>query len=109
MNTISNQSQTQDRIDSLAYDLQNNRGRHFDPATLADLLDLCPAQNVWMYEPDPLTDHIFATFKLEATNGSLFFMGCLLNTDNEVLEWIGPFDLVPPSKLVSVQQSALAA
>jgi len=88
----------QERIDSIAFDLSKNNGKFYDhsPETLAGLLDLCPEQDVWMYEPDPSdldASNIFATFRLVANNGMIFHMSCLMNEDSEVLEWIGPHDI----------------
>ena len=103
----------QERIDSVAFDLFRNSGRFFDhtPSVLAGLLDICPEQDVWMYEPDlrdPDAGLTYATFRLQATNGTIFHMSCLLNDQSEVLEWIGPHDikLAKTYKAASVQAIA---
>ena len=110
----SNQQQIQERIDSVAFDLFKNQGAFFDhPAEiLAGLLDLCPEQDVWMYEPDPSdveSNLTYATFRLIATNGTTFHMSCLLNNDSEILEWIGPHDLSIPASFKPAAVQALAA
>ena len=97
MSTVK-EANIQERIDSIAFDLSKNNGKFYDhsPETLAGLLDLCPEQDVWMYEPDPSdldASNLFATFRLVANNGTIFHMSCLLSEDSEVLEWIGPHDM----------------
>ena len=104
----------QDRIDSVAFDLFRNGGKFFDlsPEILAGILDLCPEQNVWMYEPDPTDPEsklTYATFRLQASNGTTFHMSCLLNESSEVLEWIGPHDVIFPKTYTPAQIQALAA
>lgn len=104
----------QERIDSVAFDLYKNGGNFFDltPALLAGLLDLYPEQDVWMYEPDPSdleSKLTYATFRLQASNGSTFHMSCLLNEHSEVLEWIGPHDISFPKTLKPVTIAAMAA
>ena len=104
----------QERIDSVAFDLCKRGGKFFDftPEILAGLLDLCPEQNVWMYEPD-LSDTdaglTYATFRIQATNGTIFHMSCLLNDQSEVLEWIGPHDLKLPKTFEPASVQAIAA
>ncbi|MCB0665444.1 MAG: hypothetical protein KDC80_06460 [Saprospiraceae bacterium] len=104
----------QERIDSIAYDLFCAGGKFFDyaPEILAGLLDLRPEQNVWMYEPDPddpESNRTYATFKLQASNGTTFHMSCLLNRSSEILEWIGPYDVVFPKSHKPVVLPAMAA
>ena len=89
---------TQERINAIAAELCQSNGvcQDHTPASLAELLDLCPEQDVWMYEADPSDSsetRMYATFRMVATNGILFHMSCLINQDSEVLEWIGPYDL----------------
>jgi hypothetical protein len=108
------QQQIQERIDSIAFDLFKTKGAFFDhPAEiLAGLLDLCPEQDVWMYEPDPSdleNNHTYATFRLIATNGTTFHMSCLLNRESEILEWIGPHDLSIPASFKPAVAQAIAA
>jgi hypothetical protein len=102
---------TQERIDAVVFDLLINEGKFFDhsPEILAGLLDLCPDQDVWMYEPDPIDPDgglTLATFRLQATNGALFHMSCLLNRHSEVLEWIGPHDILVPQTTAEVRSMA---
>ncbi|MCB0688213.1 MAG: hypothetical protein KDC53_16865 [Saprospiraceae bacterium] len=104
----------QERIDTVALDLIKDGGNFFDHSAeiLADFLDLCPEQNVWMYEPDPSDPEAqltYATFRLQASNGTTFHMSCLLNDHSEVLEWIGPHDVRFPEKIEPIMVSALAA
>lgn len=104
----------QERIDSVAVDLFQSGGNFFDhtPEVLAGLLDLCPEQGVWMYEPDPSDPDsrlTYATFRLQATNGTTFHMSCLLNNESEVLEWIGPHDIEFPRTYRPVALPAMAA
>ncbi|NND31576.1 MAG: hypothetical protein HKN76_03225 [Saprospiraceae bacterium] len=114
MSEKTNQQIIQERIDSIAFDLFRNKGSFFDhPAdVLAGLLDLCPEQNVWMYEPDPSDPEsilTYATFRMLATNGTSFHMSCLLNDQSEVLEWIGPHDMIIPKSFKPARVQALAA
>ncbi|MBK8502154.1 MAG: hypothetical protein IPL46_08080 [Saprospiraceae bacterium] len=104
----------QERIDSVAFDLCNRGGKFFDfaPEILARLLDLCPEQDVWLYEPDPTDPDArltYATFRIQATNGTIFHMSCLLNDQSEVLEWIGPHDFQLPKTLEPLFLQAIAA
>lgn len=104
----------QERIDSVAFDLFRNGGKFFDhtPEILAGILDLCPEQEVWMYEPDPTDPEsrlTYATFRLQASNGTTFHMSCLLNEHSEVLEWIGPHDVILPKTFEPVAIQAMAA
>ena len=114
MSKNANQQIIQERIDSIAFDLFRNKGTFFDhPAdVLAGLLELCPEQDVWIYEPDPSDPHgvlTYATFRLIATNGSSFHMSCLLNDHSEVLEWIGPHDFSTPKSYRPSSVQAIAA
>lgn len=104
----------QERINSIAFDLLKNDGKFFDhtPELLAGLLDLCPEQDVWMYEPDPSDPEeklTYATFRLESSHGTIFHMSCLLTQHSEVLEWIGPHDIKFPKSFNPVQMQAIAA
>jgi hypothetical protein len=104
----------QERIDSVAFDLCRRGGKFFDfsPEILAGLLDLCPEQDVWLYEPDPTDPDAgltYATFRIQATNGTIFHMSCLLNDQSEVLEWIGPHDLKLPKTFEPASVQAIAA
>jgi len=97
--SFSNQtSKTQELIDAIAWDLKSNNGIFFERSAegLADLLGLCPEQDVWMYEPDPndLDDqNVFATFRLHASNGITFHLSCKVDHQGNVLEWFGPHDI----------------
>ena len=95
---INQGTRAQELIDAVALNLESNQGLYIgeSPAELADLLDLCPEQDVWMYEPDtsnPESDMVFATFRLQASYGTTFHMSCALTDTGEVLEWIGPYDV----------------
>ena len=104
----------QQRIDSIAFDLCKSGGKFFDlnPEIIAGLLDLCPEQDVWLYEPDPTDPDAgltYATFRLQATNGTIFHMSCLLNDQSEVLEWIGPHDFKSSKTFEPAAVQAIAA
>ncbi len=102
-------------IDAIANDLMADRSVSALPSAevLAQLLDLCPEQDVWMYEPDPADADpalVFATFRLQSSRGVVFHMGCQLSSDSQVLEWIGPFDISVPDGVVRTRVNrALAA
>ncbi len=88
----------QTMIDAVAQNLELNHGIYVgeSPAELAELLDLCPEQDVWMYEPDPADPEgglVFATFRLQASYGTRFHMSCSLDVDGQIGEWIGPHDI----------------
>lgn len=104
----------QERIDAIAAEYtHHDQVKEFSPAMLADLLDLCPEQNVWMFEPDPSDPEgnlTYATFRLFASNGTVFHMSCLLNEVSEILEWIGPHDVSAPTVTTPHQMTpAMAA
>ncbi len=82
------------------------------PSLLAELLDLCPEQNVWMYEPDPLdpdSDVVNAIFRLQATRGITFHMSCLLHSNGSILAWTGPYDISIPKSTEPTLLNAIAA
>ena len=98
--SFSNQtSKTQELIDAIAWDLKSNNGIFFERSAegLADLLGLCPEQDVWMYEPDtsdPDDQTVFATFRLHASTGITFHLSCKVDQMGNVLEWFGPHDII---------------
>ncbi|NND07799.1 MAG: hypothetical protein HKN87_15590 [Saprospiraceae bacterium] len=97
--SFSNQtSKTQELIDAIAWDLKSNNGIFFERSAkgLAEILGLCPEQNVWLYEPDPndpTEEMVFATFRLHATSDVTFHLSCKVDRQGNVLEWIGPHDI----------------
>jgi hypothetical protein len=96
LNILKGQSAEQ-IIDYIALDLKKNLGLFSDVSAgdLAYILDLCPEQEVWMYEPDfddPKNELVIATYRLTASDGSIFHMSCRMTPTSEVLEWAGPFD-----------------
>ncbi len=107
---ISNQNnRSQQMIDAIAWDLKRNNGLFYESSgeALAELLGLCPEQNVWMYEPDPsdpVSEIVFATFRLHASEGTTFHITCKLDPAGNILEWIGPHDIseidTPTKKMV---------
>ncbi len=97
LNIFEGQS-TQQIIDCITLDLKKNLGLFSDasPEVLANALDLCPEQEVWMYEPDfddPKDELVIATYRLTASDGSIFHMSCRMTPTSEMLEWAGPFDV----------------
>ncbi|MDH3246525.1 MAG: hypothetical protein OEM26_18035 [Saprospiraceae bacterium] len=97
LNILVGQS-TQQIIDYVALDLKKNLGLFSDVSAevLADALDLCPEQEVWMYEPDfddPKDELVIATYRLTASDGTIFHMGCRMTPTSELKGWTGPFDV----------------
>ncbi|MDH3649021.1 MAG: hypothetical protein OEQ53_05020 [Saprospiraceae bacterium] len=86
------------KLDLIAFDLKKNLNlfSRIPSQTLADLLELYPEQDVWMFEPDYDDQNeqiVFAAFRLEASDGTVFFMRCRLSDTSEVLDWTGPCDI----------------
>ena len=105
---------TQTQIDLIAKDLMHPASQAAlpSPELCASLLDLCPEQDVWMYEPDPSDpagEIVFATFLLQSSRGIIFHMSCQLAGHGEILEWIGPFDVITPQGKALAVVRALAA
>ncbi len=112
--SLANQNnRTQELIDAVAWDLRSNNGIFFERSaeSLAELLDLCPEQNVWMYEPDPSDpdeEVVFATFRLHASNGITFHLSCKVDKQGKVLEWFGPHDISGMEEVPKVQRGKAA-
>ncbi len=86
----STETSKQELIDAIALDLKVNQGINTGESAeeLADLLDLCPEQDVWIYEPNPIdpeSDTVFATFRLQDTYGTIFHISCEMTDVGEVL------------------------
>ena len=100
-------------VDALAWDLIHNQSSLavLTPGEIADLLDLCPGQNVWMYEPVPEdeSEDVRATFRLVASDGTTFHMACRLTSDSEIKEWIGPHDIILPVRDLDTTRHSMAA
>ena len=100
-------------VDAIAWDLINNQTAlcAIQPADIAALLDLCPEQDVWMYEPalEEDSSEVVATFRLIASDGTIFHMACRLTENSEVKEWIGPHDLILPARDLHAVRHSIAA
>ena len=95
---ISHLVNVQEKIDFIAFDLSQKAEiiQMLAPAKLAELLEILPEQDVWMYEPDPSDPEsklIFATHRLIASDGTIFHISCQINREGQPLEWIGPYDV----------------
>ena len=87
----------QEQIDFVASILSSELDTSkFSPEWYAEQLDICVDQDVWLYEPD-FSDHnqqmVFATYRLESSDGTRFHIACRLDGNSQILEWIGPFDI----------------
>ncbi len=111
---MKNTAPVQHYIDALALDLlEGNDVQHeWSPESIASVLELCPEQDAWLYEPlpsDPTQSTCMAIFRFQATNGVIFHMQCLISHDSEVLRWIGPADLQVPEDLLTPALHVMAA
>ena len=89
---------TEQIIDYIALDLKKNLGlfTNVSAVDMAHALDLCPEQEVWMYEPDfddPREELVIATFRFTASDGTVFHMSCRMTPNSEIMDWAGPFDV----------------
>ncbi len=107
-------SELQRNIDLVAQDLLNAESRFALPSAdlLAELLELRPEQNVWMYEPDcdeSGQNLVKATFRLHASTGIVFHISCQIDDHGNALGWMEPHDIVVPAVNQPTVKKALAA
>lgn len=107
-------TQKQVHIDLIAQDITDSVALQSLPSAdiLSGLLELCPEQDVWMYEPcadDFESTSVQAIFRLHSSRGIIFHMSCKIDENGNSSEWIGPYDITIPRVQTPGLGKALAA